>query len=238
MAFWSFVKSAAVAVPLQVTGLTLWYDLQDAATVTVTSGKVSAIADKSVSANNASQGTAGNRPVYNATSLNSNPGMEFDGTTLQLNAGAAFAKLPGTYFVIAKKSGSLSSKGAVLGGTFAYGPVYLIGDYFYAADASGGGIEFDSPGITLNTAFMYTGFYGTNNSDTKMYLNNTNLTPFAANTHLSAAGLTSVTYIGSDNANARSFYGSIGEILIYDNLISGADRTKIYNYLKAKWGTP
>jgi hypothetical protein len=59
-------------------GLAVWYDAEDIGTITCDgSGKVSEWRDKSGNANNATQGTAGQRPTFQAASVFGKPGILF-----------------------------------------------------------------------------------------------------------------------------------------------------------------
>lgn len=44
--------------------------------------------------------------------------------------------------------------------------------------------------------------------------------------------------LGDDTTGGNRLYGYIGEFLIFDEALSGANITKIKDYLKNKWGTP
>jgi hypothetical protein len=79
----------------------LWLDAADAITVTTVSGAVSQWNDKSGNTRNASQGTAGYRPAYSATGLNSKGIVSFDGTDdFMLTAAANYAAI--NYFIVCK----------------------------------------------------------------------------------------------------------------------------------------
>lgn len=66
-------------VPASVTGLVGWWDFADAATVTLNSGDVASISDKSGNSRAASQGTAGNQPGYSTAAINSKNVANFVG---------------------------------------------------------------------------------------------------------------------------------------------------------------
>lgn len=79
--------------PLSIPGLGLWYDAADASTLTYDgSNRVSSWANKSGRANcNATQGTAGAMPVFEATGLSGKPGLRFtnaSGQYLDIGSGA------------------------------------------------------------------------------------------------------------------------------------------------------
>jgi hypothetical protein len=62
-----------------VSGYILWLDASDAASLTLSGSNVSAWAVRSANSNNATQGTSGSQPTYNATAQNSMGGIVFQG---------------------------------------------------------------------------------------------------------------------------------------------------------------
>ena len=70
----------AITDPSDLSGLVLWLDAADSATITETAGEVSQWDDKSTSGHDFSQGTAADQP--NTNTINNKPGVFFDGDDL------------------------------------------------------------------------------------------------------------------------------------------------------------
>jgi hypothetical protein len=82
----SLSAAPALWTPADIT-TALWLDAADASTITESSGAVSQWNDKSGNGTNATASSTA-RPTYSATSLNSKPGLTFDGTANVMRADA------------------------------------------------------------------------------------------------------------------------------------------------------
>ncbi len=76
---------APAFAPTDISGLQLWLDAADTATITQSGGSVSQWNDKSGNANHATQGTGAYQPVTNSKTINSRNVIDFDGTDDRLN---------------------------------------------------------------------------------------------------------------------------------------------------------
>lgn len=65
--------------PDDISGLALWLDASDTATITQSAGAVSQWNDKSGNANHATQGMAANQPSTNTRTINGRNVIDFDG---------------------------------------------------------------------------------------------------------------------------------------------------------------
>jgi len=74
--------------PKSIAGIKMWLDASDSSTITLNGGNVSAWADKTGNATNASQVTAASQPAYNATGQNGRGIIEFDSTEFLTWAGS------------------------------------------------------------------------------------------------------------------------------------------------------
>lgn len=232
---------AASFTPASISGLTLWYDLQDVTKYTLVSGNVSQLTDKSASGNNATQGTAGSRWVYGATALNSLPAMTSDGTKTMTLGASAYASIPATIFVVGVNTSSAGAVSGTVFGTVAAGSNYMP----FLAPTTGNNLELSNStesadslvlaGITQNTPFIYAATINTGLSAVAMYLSNS-AQSLSYNNIVHAyttAGLINFVVLGG---SAFGFVGSIGEILVYNSVLGTTDRTNVYNYLHTKWG--
>ena len=96
------VSVTATAPPDQFNGLALWLDAADAATITESSGSVSAWQDKSGNGRDYSQAIAASRPTLTASLLNGLAGIQTDGVDDYLEANLTGFSLNGmTLFMVA-----------------------------------------------------------------------------------------------------------------------------------------
>ena len=90
----------------------LWLDASDASTVTTVSGAVSQWNDKSGNARHLTQGTAANRPAYQATGLNGLPTLQFDGfNDFLANTSYSFGASAYTFYCVVQYSGGAGTLG-------------------------------------------------------------------------------------------------------------------------------
>lgn len=224
--------------------LLLWLDASDTSTITEVGGKVSAWNDKSGNGRHATQGVAGDRGIRKvnrfapgAIEFLAAEGMTFSaialtgGTTVFMVAYWT-APSPVSHTSIVLSSGNIATPGT---------------DYVGAiSDVSGdnaGSIAVADAGVTYAQSAwdsIPTGVHifefavVANNSDTKLVLDGTTL----ANTFLAGSSYSlSVSQMGlqpsySSNAN------QLAEVLVYDGVLSAAERDDIRAQLRTKWGTP
>lgn len=228
--------------PSSFSGLILWLDATDTATITKDgSDKVSAWADKSTSSNNFVQATGANQPTYTASGINSTGSITFNGTTSQLHS--VLAATPTTYsiYIVTKPTANrqyaaildCGNTGTYL--TFEEGVQNSIDIYVNNVGAAGdtGLNSFSANGVKL-ISYTYTF------PSLVTYLNNTsnNTANIAQANTLNPASIA----LGNNNASGAGFYpytGLIGEVIMYDNQLSTNNQDSLYNnYLKDKWGLP
>lgn len=221
--------------PTSLSGLSLWLDGADAATVQFSSGaNISNWGDKSGNGRNATQPTTSNQPTY---SLNS---VVFGQSLFLTTPLSASANTETIYMVTLLSNISYSS--AILG----------------QSNGSSGGRQFDiqytaNAGsctarlIRMNQVFVNVASvpqpanvislaeYTNNGTSSTIYWNgtaiNTSVTP-------SAFSGTFTTAIGTRGATLldQFFYGSLFEILVYSNVLADAQRQQVEGYLAWKWG--
>lgn len=213
-----------------------WWDAADGATLTIVSGKISAWADKSGNGYTASQGTAGNRPAYDATGINGQPAILYTANPQTLTASTLSAAANVSTHYAAVRIDSVA----------AYRPI------LYSDAAAGYALRFTSTNgyLVLESAAAHTiGTATSSNLGTlpyvavvgcvydqpsgafSLYVNGT-LTGSGTDTY-GFAGSTGVE-IGWDGGG--SFNGEIGEIVRCDSTLGTTDRQKLEGYLAWKWG--
>lgn len=232
-------------VPTNISGLTVWYDLSDSTSVTLTSGLVSAVADKSGNNRNLTSYTAGTRPGYVSSQA-----LTFNGAQYMYNDMGYTMPINRTMFAVVtlyQLDPPASSAGSGL-----MGFEYLGSDNFDTVgynENSSRKWQFESSGgvhnvvgtvneTLANTRLLISSVQGSN--DFRIYRNGAlylsgSQTAFNTETRF-ILGQRHGTQTGG--AGNGFWYGTVSEVMAYNSSLNDTDRTTVETYLKNKWGTP
>jgi hypothetical protein len=232
----SFPVFARIFNPLDVPSCVLWLDAADSTTLTLSGTSVTTWADKSGNGRNATQTTAGNRPVYSSANRNvrftrsSSHFLNLPDSTLP-TGNSAYG-----YFIVCSWAQAIDGLGLIGGGN------YGSGGQVFAMRSTGTnrriltywwGNDFETPDFayTVNVPLLVEGVY-TPGGARAIFTNGTQLAtnnPSARNQGVgnNRIGLT----FGSEYMD-----GTISEILIYNVALTSAQRQQIESYLTWKWG--
>jgi hypothetical protein len=229
--------------PTDIAGLVGWYDPSDASNITVVSGKISQLSDKSTAALHLAQSNAALRPIYNATGINSKPVVEGDGTNRYLlTSGTAQDISVCTIFMVIKQGATPTQ-------------------YFLSKSVSGPLRYFSVMNQTTNGWQVHTargnfpyfeGTMYTNSTDTSIHILTAKSGGSSGVSGIRLDGVDQgVTFndwgTGQQNYNGplyllkvsdnitTYFTGYVGEIVIYNSILSGADITSVESYLTSRW---
>lgn len=239
----------------------LWLDAGHG--ITLTSGAVSAWADRSGNANHATQTTAAQRPLLVANTMNGRPVVHFDNDQTNYD----FLRVPDH----ASLEGMTGLTGFVvyqlLPGTAASAPRCFFSkrngvdtqeayDWFlwnsgsdvvqnldidntsHRASSSG---NYTSGNIYIN-GFTYHGATPSDANDQLLYDGNTQVGNRQEGS-TNVPNYTSDLYVGilrghtGTGINVSRFNGYMAEVIIYNQVLNGAQRIIVNNYLAAKYGT-
>jgi hypothetical protein len=225
--------------PRSISGLALWLDAADSATITTATG-VSVWADKSGNGRNATQTTGGKQPIRTNT-INGKSVITFQGTddTMSIANVADFNATSQTVIVVARQTTAANH------GLF----------YKASATVTNGVIMRYRTGSTIwlyqkndNTAEVLSNNSNTN-TNTNVYtavlqpsaqagfVNGSAPTNgFATNTVATAYDDTGVIWIGSRRDISEYLVGDVCEILHWPRALSTAERLRVERYLGGKWG--
>lgn len=244
--------------PLSISGCQLWMDAADTATISVSGSAVTQWNDKSGNSRNFAQSTAGNRPSSGTRTQNGKNIIDFDGTDDRLVSTSATSTWTflhnGTeytcFFAVVKDGdaymdimGNNGNASANTGAVFSEANSLRL-NTFVSRGVSGTAVIDNISSSNTVSGFHYWSAQakpsdGTAANRSEMKYKNgsairNNGQTGAVNTGTASFDLT----IGDSKGNTTSlpYNGGIGEILIYNSYLSGADVTKVSDYLALKWG--
>ena len=232
--------------PVDIVGCVLWLDASDGSTITISSGtSVSQWNDKSGNVDHATQASASLQPTY------ANSAVTFNGSSQYLTLSTP-STLPnggtptGTYFFVSKLT-----TGSAVQALFMYGPTTLATganpQFYYnssnqlAIDTFGAGGTTDATNV-LNTTIVFSStIYNTGTTGTVTGWRNSNLfgpTTYTTASITSQKGFIGVTQIGVGTSGTLQYYftGNIYEIIVYNSVLTNAQRQQVEAYLGWKWG--
>jgi hypothetical protein len=224
--------TAAAFSPDVVSGLQLWLDADDAASLTLSGSSISQWNDKSGNARHATASGAV-RPTLQTAAQNGKNTARFTATSSQrlILASSVDLSLARTVLAVVRRGGPAGTNIVeVLGDTLhgsAYGLEWWSNTNIYSA-GTGKYIQSNShadTGYNLISLDLDT-------STGHMYLNAADLSP--------TVGVVVTSGIFDTVGWADSSYGNfeMAELCVYNAVLSTADRQACETYLKTKWGTP
>lgn len=245
--------------PATISGLKLWLDSSDAATVYQSNGGALAAADgdpvgywidKSGQGNHATQASGTNKPAFRTNIKNGKPIIRFDGTNDNMTLPSAIlANSSISFFIVWSPS--------ILVGTATTSSYVVAGNNYGMRLSNFGGaltnerITFMSEALadalpaygecTENIAvafhLMAMTYNRANLAEPLYWRNGTSKTLTSTGTTASVdwetVGNFCLKYIGNFTANFQQ--KDIAEIIAYDSSLSTTDRQKVETYLNAKW---
>lgn len=239
--------------PLSISGCKLWLDAADTATISLSGSAVTQWDDKSGNAYNFTQGTSANRPSSGTRTQNGLNVIDFDGTNDELTTTAAKSAfnflhyLPSTIFQVIKNDTSAvqGTMGTNGGSPSQIGYAqYISGtSELFNVGAGTAGVWNYSITHTISTSPRYITLKSdpanaTVGNRALVSLNGAAFT--GGNTSNSAAvsgnSNDNLTVGDSGTSGGIPLDGFIGEILIYDTILSAGDITNVQTYLAGKWG--
>jgi hypothetical protein len=238
-------------VPTAVNNLYLWFDASDISTITESSGAVSQWNDKSGNAFNVSQATGTAQPTTGLSTQNGLNVIRFvtnDQMTYDAGSDAMlFSEM--TFFVIANITSSsqfqrlFSLKGTAATPDYVQPNTTIVQGQnlqrivTFNSTNTGDLTPASSTNLfVLNNFFVADGLVGSPNVTASLDYSVDGIKTF--NSFANKRYLRIGAEITSANAAASFLNGNIGEILIYNRLLTLVERRAIRSYLKTKWNIP
>lgn len=228
--------------PLSIAGgarsLAVWYDASDAAFLTLASTAITQMLDRSGNARHtAVQATAGKRPTFNATGQNSKGIATFDGGDILAMPSALYTVPAGanTVFVVSKRASEDATNDTIweMAST-------ATSTFFGLYASTSGAISFKNR-ITAAGTINSTGNTNTNfNIITTSRTGTTqaisvNAGTEATNANAEDVGTITSASLGSNTAETLQLNGAIAEFIMYNRLLSVAEKKQVQKYLSSKW---
>ena len=230
---------AATFNPLYLLDCELWLDGADASTITQSSGMVSQWNDKSGNHYNATQGTGANQPAYLSNGI-IGKGSVSSGSAGQMSmstsilSGASGA----TAFFVSQNSSETGNQGAPLenfGSSGINSHMPYSGEIY--SDFGNAG-RYGPIGYTTG-ALLVPQIYTITAGSTWTMLQGLTLLYSTSSTFTPPSGEIGPPSLFSSSAGGTyQWLGTLAELIIYRRVLTSTEQTEVYNYLKAKWGTP
>jgi hypothetical protein len=248
--------------PKSIAGLSAWWDFSDSAQITLNSGNISQILDKSNAGRTASQGTASSQPARITSAQNGLSMARFDGSNDHLTYGTDLFTFTGaaTIFVVCKGMVNLNSRYGmflheyranrtsvnVAPGLFdASQRGFRPGIDAYSGQTYDTAANFGSPTQT-NAAVVqfYWENWSTHHNDGKTLIgvnNDSESLTSRGSSALTFSTSATLRHIGSGQGagsltGVAAIEGDIGEILVWTAALNASQRSAVRRALGRKWG--
>ena len=234
-------QTKAAFTPAQIPSLQAWFDPSQTGGVTQTAGAVSILNDLSGNSNSVSQAKPGLQPVFTASGINGLGSLSFNGKNYL--SGAAFsANLfnESTVFVVTNQADATQDSSVLFSGSYDADPHWGLklseghATRYDLGDSAGGRLSANdvASGPALWTAA------GSIGSHLQYLRKNGNQLASTAGPAVAVSGAYPLA-VGAtaQGSSAAYFYtGQLGEALVFNRALSGAESTRIEGYLACKWG--
>jgi hypothetical protein len=239
------VQAVEAFVPTDISGCQLWLDAADDTTISIGTG-VSQWDDKSGNARHATQAVGANQPAYITAGKNGLNLVRFDGSNDRLTL-PEFLSNPSLSIYIVRKVTTAGDRDVFVDYGNTGEKQLLMGSFaglgqnsMYVRDGSG--VQLIRHNFAVTSNYEVIGFkLDAPNKQAVFRVNNTRTTVTNASYDSSTTweGTFGNPTIGalqnSSSGTLRFFLGDVCEKVVYNEVISDSDETKLYNYLKDKW---
>jgi hypothetical protein len=231
--------------PSQMTGIGGYYDANKSAST-------SSWADQSATAGSATQATGAQQPVVTASSFGALPGMTFDGVKRMLLASKRTQASGRSVFAVTKWLSSVSTTTAYVGNA----PLVMVGESGANVQgsfgASAGSIEYadassgsphnirGSTTLNDNVARLVGVTHNSSTNVAKLYVGATQQGADAAITapYDSRWGWDAIGCGFLAGGDGDGFIGTLGAVIVLDQVAAGSDLTKLNAWARQRFGTP
>ena len=239
--YWFNGTTWSTGVPDSILDLYAWYDASDLTTITKTADRVSSWTNKEgTTARDLNQGTSGSQPLWLSANKNGLDTIDFVGsryirtdsalTTISAAQLTIFIvlKIPANGVTINHSMSNIDTAGGQ------FHPFYHEdNNTIRISNTSGGAYVIDSPPSALAWTYVTVSQNGTSGFVRTDGTLETTVPTSPTGTARDFRGLS----VGRYEAIAGSYWNEeIGEIIIYDRILTSTEIDTIESYLKSKWG--
>lgn len=206
----------------------LWLRADLGTSTTTDNATVTTWTDQSGAGTNASQATAGNRPVFKTSQVNSLPAVRFNGSSSFFNCPSVFPTNSDYSKLTVTKISNSSVNNNIISGTSVH--ALFLGTSLYPQLYHAGTFVTSSTAVTVGQFSLMTGTFTNSSRLGQLYMNGSN------------AGSATTSTVNTDNtlqigayASGNFLNGDIAEAIAYNVLLNPAQRIIVENYLAAKY---
>jgi hypothetical protein len=231
------IASRKVILAPPSTNLIMWYDANDATTITNSSGKCSAITNKGPTGFTLSQATSANQPTIVANAQNGKTALRFSGCSLSnSNNSPMVGATAVSIFAAAKYTGGAADYKVAFGsntsnnGAFPLTYMLTTGANYY--ETGSGGNPLTSSSTYTNTGNIQMVKQGSSSREQSTYING------VSTDNQTGGNSPALNIVSGNQLNTLGLGGGnwdFYETLWYNAVLSGGDTTTVIDYLKAKW---
>ena len=235
------LRAGTSFAPGQLGNLASWFDGADATSVVQSGGAMSGWTDKSGSGNSLGQSVAANQPVFTSAGINGLSSVSFNGAAYMLGADAAFSsKLfnESTTFIVSNQANSTQDTSLAWSGQYRVNPRWNL----RLSEQNHTNWDFNTYNSRTSVLDVPTGpaiwSAGGSVSTHVQYLRkNGNVLgigtgpagPVSGNYPLAVGAMANATTV------ANQYVGQLGEMLVYNRLLSASESAQVEGYLACKW---
>lgn len=221
--------------PNKLSGLQLWLDASDASTAIESGGFMSEWSDKSINNNNATQFVGANQPSYKLNDINGLNSVDFVDVTIRyftLSSELVLTNL--TIIAVFVNTVASGAEGEILANSTINNQALRfdpdIGSFGRLSANDGSGlVSFNITSSILNTAVILKSEYEVG-SDKSLFLNGAVV---AMNSY---DGTLEIDQVGRLLSGADNMGGKLGELIVYDKILTPTESSSVDDYLSNKWG--
>lgn len=214
----------AITNPLDISGLQIWYDGQDSSSMSLTGDNLTVWNDKSGNVNHLDSVVGA--PAINAFTINNNQAVNFTLSDLFHRSSVVSFSQPLTVIVKAQVHVVSGNNHLV---AVAYDGVLRIGNSGQVNASLGTVLSSANALVSSDTPYTFINKFDGINSE--ILLDGVSVASGDANTR----SISEVTLGGFSSASANVGEGLIGEVIIYDKLLTPIEIADITAYLDARW---
>jgi hypothetical protein len=223
--------------PAAFSGLALWLDAKQITGV-ANGAALATWNDLSGAGHNATQTTLANRPTYQSTAMNGQPGIRFDGSNdyLAIAGSVVTGAQARTVFVVGQPTVG-GNKGFVdLGNGSATGRAFMLSAEYGVRAASGNAL-FNQAATVGVPALYVVQLNGTTTTSLSAWVNGTALgIASAVSATIDTTGSGAVGAYAANPAASTNFAGDIAEVVVYNRVLSTSERQSLEQFLAGKYG--